>query len=420
LYWKLPPFTAQPEPGALSEEETARRLRELFDDSVRIRMIADVPLGAFLSGGIDSSSVVASMALQSDEPVRTFSIGFEEADFSELPYAAAVARRYKTDHHEIVVRPDAVQLVSQLVRHFDEPFGDSSAIPTFVVSEFARRSVTVALSGDGGDELFGGYRSFARVAEHQFADRIPGLARKGLRLLADRLPYKAYGKSYLLMLSRPSAFERYFDLNYSPYYMRRALLTPEWMLPADAAYLTSTLSDCMMPGEGDTLSKAMYFEATANLTGDMLVKVDRMAMANSLEVRCPLLDHKLAEFAARIPNAWKLRNGQGKRILLRALGDRLDAELWNRPKMGFAVPLRHWLRGSLREFAWDHLTSAPFTTRGIARPEFVTALLDEHQRKRRNNALWIWRLLMLELWFRNCEAMEGECDAPTAAGALGF
>ena len=420
VFWKLPPFTDRPGPGTPSEDETARRVRELFDESVRIRMIADVPLGAFLSGGIDSSSVVASMALQSPEPVKTFSIGFEEADFSELPYAAAVARQYKTDHHEIVVRPDSVELISRLVRYFDEPFGDASAIPTFIVSEFARRTVKVALSGDGGDELFGGYTSLVRVDKHRFADAFPDWLRWALRSAADRLPYKVYGKNYLRMLSRPAALERYFDLNYSPYYLRQALLAPEWMLPAEMTYLTRTLSHCMLPGETDILSQAMYFEATANLTGDMLVKVDRMSMANSLEVRCPLLDHKLAELAAAIPNGWKLRGGKGKQILLRAVGDRLDPALVNRPKMGFAVPLRHWFRTSLRTFLWDHLTSAEFSQRGIASPMFVRALLDEHQSGRRNNSIWLWMLLMLELWFRLIEEERGAPALRESGAAIRF
>ena len=237
---------------------------------------------------------------------------------------------------------------------------------------------------------------------------------------ADRLPYKAYGKNYLRMLSRPTALDRYFAINYSPYYMRQALLMPDWMLPADAAYLTRTLPHCFPPAAADPVSEAMYFEATANLTGDMLVKVDRMSMANSLEVRCPLLDHQLAEFAAAIPNSWKMRNGQGKQILLRALGDRLDPKLWNRPKMGFAVPLRHWFRTSLRAFLWDHLTSAQFRQRGIAAPEFVTTLLEEHQKARRNNALWLWRLLMLELWFRLIEEERGAVVPGEASLALGF
>ena len=414
-FWTLPQFCDRPGPETPSEDETARRVRELFDESVRIRMIADVPLGAFLSGGIDSSSVVASMALQSSEPVKTFSIGFEEADFSELPYAAAVAKQYRTEHHEIVVRPDSVALVSRLARDFDEPFGDSSAIPTFIVSEFARRHVTVALSGDGGDELFGGYRSLARVDKHRFEDAFPHWLRRAIRLLADRLPYRAYGKNYLLMLSRSTALERYFDLNYAPYYLRQALLAPEWMLPADAAYLTRTLAHCMAPPEADIISQAMYFEAKANLTGDMLVKVDRMAMANSLEVRCPLLDHKLAELAASIPNGWKLRDGKGKQILLRAVGDRLDPGLLNRPKMGFSVPLCHWFRTSLRAFLWDHLTSTEFCGRGIASPAFVRALLEEHQSGRRDNSHWLWMLLILELWFR---MVEGESCASSASAPV--
>ncbi len=416
-FWELPPFTDRPQPGGLSEDETAQRLRELFDESVRIRMIADVPLGAFLSGGIDSSSVVASMALQSPEPVKTFSIGFEEADFSELPYATAVAKKYRTDHHEIVVRPDSVELVSRLVRQFDEPFGDSSAIPTFIVSEFARRKVKVALSGDGGDELFGGYRSFARVDEHRFADALPQLFRRGLRLAADHMPYRAYGKNYLLMLSRPTALERYFDLNYPPYYLRKSLLLPDWMLPADAAYLAAVLPRCFK-SVGDILSRVMYFEATANLTGDMLVKVDRMSMANSLEVRSPLLDHKLAEFATGIPNGWKLRDGRGKQILLRAVGDRLDPSLVNRQKMGFAVPLRHWFRSSLRHFLWDHLTSAAFTQRGIAHPQFVRALLEEHQSGRRDNSMFLWMLLVLELWFGQIDEKRGSSGESSAG--MGF
>jgi asparagine synthase (glutamine-hydrolysing) len=192
------------------------------------------------------------------------------------------------------------------------------------------------------------------------------------------------------------------------------------MLPADAAYLTRTLSHCLMPGKADILSQVMYFEAAANLTGDMLVKVDRMSMANSLEVRCPLLDHKLAELAATIPNGWKLRNGKGKQILLRAVGDRLDPSLLNRPKMGFAVPLRHWFRTSLRAFLWDHLTSAAFSQRGIAAPEFVRVLLDEHQSGRRDNSMWLWMLLMLELWFRLIEEERGAPALGELGAATGF
>ena len=343
------------------------------------------------------------MALQSPEPVRTFSIGFEESAFNELPFAALVARKYHTEHHEIVVRPDSLSLVQKLVDHFGEPFGDSSAIPTFIVSEFAARFVKVALSGDGGDELFGGYDSFLAVSRWERLDRLPQLARRCLDRVAAWLPYSAYGKNYLRMISRPTALERYFEFNYTPYFLRSRLLQPEWMLPAEEGFLRCTFADCLLPEDADIVSQAMYFESTANLTGDMLVKVDRMSMANSLEVRCPLLDHELAALAAAMPHSWKIAGGRGKRILLQALGDRLPAELLSRGKMGFGVPLAAWFRNELRELLWDELTSTRFVGRGIAAQAFVRHLLEEHQAGRRDNNQWLWSLLMLELWFQKAE-----------------
>jgi asparagine synthase (glutamine-hydrolysing) len=411
-YWRLP------EPGAggdprLTEADAAAQLREKFDECVRIRMIADVPLGAFLSGGIDSSSVVASMALQSREPIKTFSIGFEEAAFNELHYASMVAKQYGTDHHEIVVRPNSLDLVQKLVRHFGEPFADSSAIPTYIVSEFTARSVKVALSGDGGDELFAGYDSFVKLQSLAGYDRTPQALRRLLGWVAERLPYRTYGKNYMRMISRPSSLERYFEFNYRPYFLRRALLQPEWMAPADAGFLTRAFAECLLPGDPEALTQAMYFEATANLTGDMLVKVDRMSMAASLEVRCPLLDHELAELVASWPHHWKLRDGKGKRILLQAIGDRLPPPLLNRGKMGFGVPVAAWFRGELRAFLWDHLTSQAFLNRDMVSPEFVRHLLTEHQSGRRDNSRPLWDLLMLELWF---EDLEKSSRVPAAVG----
>lgn len=398
-YWRLPPPASGP--AVAGEQQLCDRVRSKFDEAVKIRMIADVPLGAFLSGGLDSSSVVASMALQSSEPVKTFSIGFEEAGFNELEYAALVARKYRTDHHELIVRPDSVALVQQLVRHFDEPFADSSAIPTFIVSQLAAAHVKVVLTGDGGDELFGGYTSFQDVQRRRVFDLLPQPARYLTSLIADRLPYSALGKNYLRMMSRPSALQRYFEGNYNPYFLRQRLLQPDWMLPARSEAL---LHDYLLPPGADALSQAMYFEATANLTGDMLVKIDRMSMANSLEVRCPLLDQELAELAATIPPSLKIRNGQGKYILRRALGDRLPPELLGRRKMGFGVPLAVWFRGPLQPMLMDTLTSPRFFGRGIVSPEFVRQLLQEHKVGRRDNSHWLWALLMLETWFLNLES----------------
>ena len=398
-YWRLPePETRR---GISDAAKTAVAVREKFDESVKMRMIADVPLGAFLSGGIDSGSVVASMALQSKDPVKTFSIGFEEADYNELPAARLVADKYKTEHHEIVVKPDSVSLLERIARHCDEPLGDSSCIPTLIVSDFARRHVKVALSGDGGDELFGGYTIFFDVEEQKKFDRFPGFLRKAVSALADRLPYSAYGKNYLRMVSRPTGLDRYLSHRAVPYFVSRQLLQPDWMLPAEAGLLRSQLPDCFLPGDADVLAQAFCFEANATLAGDMLVKVDRMSMAASLEVRSPLLDHELAELAMSIPPDLKMRNGRGKAIFLDAVGDRLPPKLLTLPKKGFAVPLDKWYRTSLKTFLWDHLLSSEFLNRQMVSEPFLRTLLDEHQSGRRNNSSLLYALLMLELWFRN-------------------
>jgi asparagine synthase (glutamine-hydrolysing) len=401
-FWRRPVPAAEPAPGD-SEDRAALRVRQAFDEAVRIRMIADVPLGAFLSGGLDSSSVVASMALASKEPVRTFSIGFEEPGYDERAAARLVAARYGTQHHEILVRPDSISLVGGLARHFDEPFGDSSAIPTFLVSEFAAQHVKVALTGDGGDELFGGYELHWSAARLARWNRIPGPLRAGMRALSAALPYRAYGKNFLHMAGMSSPVARYLERNYAHFHLRKRLLAPEWMLPAEEGWLVRKMSHCLLPGEENLLTQSLYFEAAATLLGDMLVKVDRMSMANSLEVRSPMLDHRLAEVAAAIPHAWKIREGRGKRIFLRAVGDRLPPELLELPKKGFGVPLAKWFRAELRGLLRDVLLSDRCVGRGIVNRSFVRDLLEEHDSQRRDNSHWLWSLLMFELWSRELE-----------------
>src|SRR5215472_3763991 len=401
-YWRLPPFQEHNETG-LTREQTKEKLRELFDEAVRIRMIADVPLGAFLSGGIDSSLVVASMALQSSAPVKTFSIGFEEAAYNELYYARLVAKKYKTEHHDIVVHPDSVDLIQKLVHHYDEPFADSSAIPTYIVSEFAVQHVKVALSGDGGDEFFAGYNVIGDMQRYAYMDSIPSPLRRLISSIAQSLPYAAYGKNKLRLLGSPTQLDRYFNTNYTMYFLRKRMLNPDWMLPADAAFLEQMLPDNVNAGNDNILSKLMYFEATNLLTGDFLAKVDRASMAASLEVRCPMLDHLFCEFATKIPTAWKCQDGKGKRILLEALGDRLPPELLTRGKMGFGVPLDQWFRGPLRELVHDSVLGKKFLDRDIVSPDFARYLIDEHESGRRNNCHQIYALLMLELWFESLQ-----------------
>ncbi|HYV74652.1 MAG TPA: asparagine synthase (glutamine-hydrolyzing) [Candidatus Binatia bacterium] len=401
-YWRLPPFHEHNQTG-LTREQTKEKIRELFDESVRIRMIADVPLGAFLSGGIDSSLVVASMALQSSAPVKTFSIGFEEAAYNELYYARLVAKKYKTEHHDIVVHPDSVDLIQKLVHHYDEPFADSSAIPTYIVSEFAVQHVKVALSGDGGDEFFAGYNVIGDMQRYSYVDSIPSPLRRLISSIAQSLPYAAYGKNKLRLLGSPTQLDRYFNTNYTMYFLRKRMLNPDWMLPADAAFLEQMLPDNFNAGNDSILSKLMYFEATNLLTGDFLAKVDRASMAASLEVRCPMLDHLFCEFATKIPTAWKCQDGKGKRILLEALGDRLPPELLTRGKMGFGVPLDQWFRGPLRELVHDSVLGKKFLDRDIVSPDFARYLIDEHESGRRNNCHQIYALLMLELWFESLQ-----------------
>jgi asparagine synthase (glutamine-hydrolysing) len=402
-YWQLPP-PRQTETNR-SREEICNDIRAVFDESVRLRMIADVPLGAFLSGGIDSSLVVASMARQCEQPVQTFSIGFEEQQYNELPYARLVAERYKTDHHEMIVRPNALDLIPRLIRFFDEPFADSSAIPTYLLSEFTAAHVKVALSGDGGDELFGGYHSFFEVEKMRRFDVIPQIARRALGAVAGTLPYSAYGKNFLYSISRPHALERYFEyISFSSSSLRTLVLTPEWCNAPGIEFLRETFGESILEDTHDAMSQAMYFEATSKLTGDILVKVDRMSMANSLEVRCPLLDHKLAELANTIPNHWKTRGGKGKLILLEALSDYLPAELLDRPKRGFSVPLDKWFRGPLRDYVGDNLHKRMFLQRGFVSPPHLDAMLQEHWSGRRLNAGFIWLLLVLELWLSELES----------------
>lgn len=397
-YWSLPaPASAADD---VPETELCARVRQVFDEAVRLRMIADVPLGAFLSGGVDSSLVVASMARQSREPVRTFSIGFAEQDANELPWARIAAEAYRTDHHEVILKPDVIAVTERVVWHLDEPLGDTAVIPTLLVSEVAREHVKVALSGDGGDELFGGYTSFLKAQSLEWTNHVPSFLRTLGASLSKALPYAARGKKHLWMWSRPAALERYWESNYTPRALRENLLSADWLLDTNEAALREAFPGCWLGPDADLVSQAMHFETASNLTAGMLVKTDRMSMAASLEVRCPFLDHHLAELAIPLAHRWKLRGGRGKYLLLRALGDRLPEALRARPKMGFAFPLEHWFRGPLRPLLEDHLRSRSFRDRGIASPAFVDTLLAEHISARRDNSAWLWSLLVLELWFR--------------------
>jgi asparagine synthase (glutamine-hydrolysing) len=374
------------------------RLRGLLEESVRLHLVSDVPVGAFLSGGIDSSSVVASMAGLSSEPVRTFSIGFAEAGFNELAHARRVASAFGTDHREMVLEPDALPDLEDLVWHLDEPFGDSSAIPTYMLSKLAAEHVTVALSGDGGDELFAGYERYQVEGRERFWGFLPEPARRALAFVAAGLPRGMRGRNYLRHATLPGV-ERYLDAGTvigSDEQCR--ILTPE--IQAALAQQDPWAEARARLQAGDHwLSALQALDIGSYLPLDILTKVDRMSMAHSLEARVPLLDHKLVEFAASIPPELQLRGRTTKYLLKQAMKGILPESILNRGKQGFAVPLGLWFGGSLEGLLRDVLLS----DRARARRVFDTTRLE--RRIKAGSApgglgLDLWTMLSFELWCR--------------------
>jgi len=402
-YWDFDYSIHLDGPGAREPEAPeayyVERLRELIAESVRVRLESDVPLGAFLSGGIDSSVVVAMMAREMK--VKTFSIGFPDAGFDELRYARIAARHFGADHHEFVVTPDVCRLVEEIVWHHDEPFADVSSVPTYVVSKMAREHVTVALSGDGGDEVFGGYERYVVDRRRGRYERIPSFLRRALLRASRALPQGAYGKRFLRNIAlEPAAryvdsvsyFDRDSQLNLFSEDARRA------MAGYDPARRFERIFAA--PAARSRLDRLLYLDSKTYLPGDILVKVDRMSMANSLETRAPLLDHHLIEFAQTIPASFKLRGLETKYILKRAAEGLIPDEIINRPKQGFDVPIRRWFNRELREMLDDTLNDRCARERGDFNHRAVLAILDEHRRGVRDHSRQLWSLLVLELWRR--------------------
>jgi asparagine synthase (glutamine-hydrolysing) len=383
----------------LTEEDCAVRLRELLEESVRLHLASDVPLGAFLSGGVDSSAVVATMARLQDRPVKTFSIGFTEGEFNELPHARRVADRFATEHHELVLQPDIAGILENLVWHLDEPFGDSSAIPTYMVSKLAAEHVTVVLSGDGGDELFAGYDKYEVEGRERRFDLLPNGVRAILGRLSALLPEGVRGRNKMRHLSLAGA-GRYLDAS-TLFRLedQRRLFLPEVHERLFAEDPWGAQAEVLARAGGHWRSALQLLDMKAYLPLDILTKVDRMSMAHSLEARVPLLDHRLVEFAATIPPELMLRRGVRKHVFKRALEGILPQEILGRRKQGFAVPLGGWFRGQLDGFARDILLSESSRHRGILNLHAVRALLDRH-RAGRPLDLHLWTLISLELWCR--------------------
>ena len=402
-YWDLPEYGTR---APRSEEECLEEMEWRLAEAVRIRLISDVPLGALLSGGTDSSTVVALMARASSKPVKTFSIAFAHDDFNEARYARIVAERFGTEHHELVVEPDILETVETLSLSLEEPFGDSSMLPTYYVSCMARKHVTVALSGDGGDEIFAGYNRYAINLRRNVLGRVPVWAGRWYRQqIYPWMPKGMRGRRLSYSLSLPWR-ERYVDsVSFLPLLERdfpllsgefREILRTEGN-PEQVMYRYFDQAPAKNP-----IDQMLYVDTKTYMVGDILTKVDRMSMATSLEVRVPILDHLFVEWATGLPAEWKLRGGQQKYIL-RKLADRVGVphEALYRPKQGFALPLVHWIRHELKELILSVLLDPRTMQRGYFDPAGVTRLLDEHFRGRRDHSGGIWRLLMLELWHRN-------------------
>ena len=396
----------RPEP---SEEELKRNLFETLSGAVRSQMIADVPLGAFLSGGIDSSIIVALMARQSDKPVKTYTIGYDDMPlFDETAFAADVARMYGTDHHEIRLRSRDMRDVAQTVlESLDEPFADSSAIPTYIVSRETVRDVKVALSGDGGDELFAGYRMYRGEGWYEHYRKIPAFIRKGmLEPLIRALPdsrdavlteYVRRAKKFLRGTGNTLP-ERFLALN--------TIFTPEILdgLLCGGRRRADVMSRSVFGPRldemaDDNLNRMLYADLKESLPGDMLRKVDAMSMANSLEIRVPLLDHRVCEAAFAMQGTWKLRNGRSKYILIETFRDLLPQSVLTKPKWGFEIPISKWLKSDLHHLIGDYLSPERLARQGIFNPNAVQALVAQLMSNRNDTSWQLWSLIAFQVWY---------------------
>ena len=398
-YWE-PTFAPEPQ---WTLHTAAERFRELLDDAVRLQSISDVPLGAFLSGGMDSTTVVAALARAGNKPLKTFTVGFEDAEADELRFARRAAECFGTEHTEIVLSPDWIDILPQALAHFGEPFADSSALPTWLVSKVARQDVTVALSGDGGDELFAGYTWLHRTRKIVQWQSLPQPLRHIARAAVGALPRNPFGEKlrrFAADLSRPphEIFRRRSSCFNAE--QRMALFQPD-VMNTFAAPVVDRFEEHALRGQALDGDHWMLHQDTAMyLPDDVLTKVDRMSMAHSLEVRVPLLDHRIVEFAGSLPFHLKFHGGVSKRVMKEAMRDMLPSSLLVQRKRGFAIPIHRWFRGLLREHVEDVLLCDGAQCHAWIRPDYARALLAEHVDGRENHGHRLWALLALEYWLR--------------------
>ena len=418
-YWQLDFSRKRPdEPRA----QTLEALRDQLARAVRKRMISDVPLGAFLSGGVDSAAVVALMAQQSSVPVKTFSIGFRNSELDELPLARQVAERFGTDHHELVVEPSAIESLPTIVGHHGEPFADATSIPSLYLAEMARRHVTVALNGDGGDELFAGYTRYVANAVAGNVDRLPPRLRGAISVAAMALPPSGRVNSLRSRLRRLGETLPMNPLSRYTHYMtalqglrRERLYTDDFRALVEPSVVPEILGEPWRASSANCLVDRMLdVDTQSYLPDDLLAKVDIATMAHSLEARSPFLDHEVMEFAASLPQALKLHYGAKKVGLREAMRGYVPDAILDAPKRGFQPPLADWLRGELRELAGDALLDGTARGRGFFRTEEVQRLLREHGARTHDHSQGIWTLLVFELWHRQVVDARSASPSPIA------
>ncbi|MEQ9410634.1 MAG: asparagine synthase (glutamine-hydrolyzing) [Fuerstiella sp.] len=419
-YWS-PPWH-QPDRSRRRIEDWREELRHELTEAVRLRLRSDVPLGAFLSGGIDSTIITGLMQQQLDQPVRTFSIGFPVAEYDERHYARQASEMLGTDHHEAVVKPDALSMLPKLIWHYDEPFSDSSAIPTMYLSEMTRQHVTVALTGDAGDELFCGYDRYRAVGLAQSMDVVPRWARRLAASAASQLPTSVRQKSFLRRLKRlletmgQSAEERY--LNWITIFNRsrlQQLVSPGlWKAGGSEDPAACIMQAYRRYPERGFVTRTTAVDLETYLPGDLLTKVDIASMHVGLECRSPLLDHKVVELAARMPMAVKRSGRLGKLVLTDTFRDLIPADIQTRTKMGFGVPIDHWFRDELKPLLYDVLLSPDCLNRGLLNPEVVRQLVEQHTSAKADHAYRLWNLLCLELWHRTWVDQTPPITAPAS------
>ena len=416
-YWRIS--------GALdssrSEEDWVEQVRAQLEASVRMQMVSDVPIGAFLSGGIDSSAVVGFMAAHSQQPIKTYAIGFEggRADqfYNELPYARRVAEIFGTDHREIVVKPDVAGLLPRLLWHMDEPIADTAFITTYLVSEFARRDVTVILSGVGGDELFGGYRRYLGNHYQQHFARLPGWVKRTAAAVGERLPSDRH--SPLLNMTRlAKGFLATADLSFEDRYRSYLEVFPGRDIDRMSRITGINRPDAIKAAfasaeQSDAMNRMLAVDAETQLPDDLLLLTDKMSMATSLECRVPLLDHELVELAARIPESIKVRGGRLKHVLKQSVAHLLPKDILDRKKRGFGTPMGAWLRGELAPLLSSLLSKDAVRARGLFEPDYVERLIADHEQNRIDGTDRILSLLNLEVWSRIYLDRRGHEDVAT-------